>query len=181
MKPVYRMRKIMIQQAGREDFPAQLIQHIRNIDPVIWPGLLGVYKLMQLNDQKQPTENIGVILCGKSYPQQSSRQVLDSLSTKGRVSPFDFTTANAAASISMICSTFHFHGPSINLCLPVMEAIETLELIIQHWLNQNIHSMFVIKQDDQVCAEVEHIFIDKLTANNPENEVLSKESTHEDE
>lgn len=158
MPQSYRLRKIIIEKATREDFPASLIQHIRYIDPVIWPSLLGVYELLKLQDQRPSTDDVGVILCGKSYPKEASTRVLESLLKNGRVSPLHFTAANAAASISMICATFNFHGPTMNLCMPVQQALSTIEVIIQHWFRQNIQTMFVIKQDHQHYAEIEHIF-----------------------
>lgn len=164
MQNTYRLRKIIIEEATREDLPASLIQHIRYIDPVIWPSLLGVYELLQL-DQRPRADNVGVILCGKSYPKEASAHVLESLLRNGRVSPLHFTASNAAASISMICATFHFHGPTMNLCIPVQQFLPTIEVIIQHWLSQSIKTIFVIKQDHQHCAQVEHIFIDE---NKPE-------------
>ncbi|WP_342220450.1 hypothetical protein [Rickettsiella endosymbiont of Miltochrista miniata] len=160
MQQSYRIRKIIIERATREDFPASLIQHIRYIDPVIWPSLLGVYELLQLRDQRFNGDDVAVILCGKSYPKQASEQVLKSLLTSRRVSPFHFTAANAAASISMICATFHFHGPTLNLCMPVQTVLPTIEVIIQHWLSQDLKTIFVIKQDYESHAEVEHIFVE---------------------
>ncbi|MEN9450078.1 MAG: hypothetical protein RJA83_692 [Pseudomonadota bacterium] len=161
MQQTYRLRKIIIEKATREDFPASLIQHIRYIDPVIWPSLLGVYELLQLKDKRPRANDVGVILCGKSYPKEASARVLESLLKNGRVSPLHFTAANAAASISMICATFHFHGPTLNLCMPVQTALPTIEIIIQHWLSQNIKTIFVIKQDHQHYAQIEHIFVDE--------------------
>ena len=160
MQQSYRISKIIIEKAIREDFPASLIQHIRYIDPVIWSSLLGVYELLKLRDQRLSTDDVGVILCGKSYPKEASTRVLESLLKNGRVSPLHFTAANAAASISMICATFHFHGPTLDLCMPVQTALPTIEVIIQHWLGQNLKTIFVIKQDHESRAEVEHIFVE---------------------
>jgi hypothetical protein len=170
MHQPYRRRKIVIEKASREDFPASLIQHIRYIDPVIWPSLLGVYELLQLPDQKPSLNEVAVIHCGKSYPKAASNRVLESVATNGRVSPFHFTAANAGASISMICATFHFHGPTMNLCLPVEKALPTIEVIIQHWFSQNIKTIFVIKQDHQHCAQIEHMFIDEVMAEDVMND-----------
>jgi len=174
MQQSYRIRKIIIERATREDFPASLIQHIRYIDPVIWPGLLGVYELLQLKDQRPNGDDVAVILCGKSYPKQASEHVLKSLLSSRRVSPFHFTAANAAASISMICAAFHFHGPTLNLCMPVQVALPTIEVIIQHWLGQNIKTIFVIKQNHESHAEVEHIFVEDERIDNALSDVNRK-------
>lgn len=174
MQQSYRLRKMIIERAAREDFPTSLIQHIRYIDPVIWPGLLGVYELLQLPDQSPNGDDVAVILCGKSYPKQASEQVSKSLLTSRRVSPFHFTAANAAASISMICATFHFHGPTLNLCMPVQTALSTIEVIIQHWLRQGLKTIFVIKQDYESHAEVEHIFVEDEKLGNALSDVSRK-------
>lgn len=174
MQKFYRLRKIIIEKAAREDFPVSLIEHIRYIDPVIWPGLLGVYELLQLGDQRPNSDDAAVILCGKSYPKRASDCVLKSLLTSRRVSPSHFTAANAAASISVICATFHFHGPTLNLCMPVQSALPTIEVIIQHWLSQNIKTIFVIKQDHESHAEVEHIFVEDERIDNALSDVNRK-------
>jgi hypothetical protein len=173
MRQTYRLRKILIKEATREDFPASLIQPIRYIDPVIWPGLLGVYELLQL-DQRPKADGVGVILSGKSYPKEASARVLESLLKNGRVSPLHFTAANAAASISTICTTFQFHGPTLNLCMPVQTALPTIDVIIQHWLSQNVQTIFVIKQDHQHYAQIEHIFVDEHRIENAGKDVRGK-------
>lgn len=160
MQQPYRVRKIIIEKVTREDVPASLMQDIRYVDPIMWPSLLGIYELLQLLDQRPRPNEVALIHCGNNrYPKIASHVALREGSMSGSATPFHFAAVNATESISMICSIFHFNGPTMSLSSPVEKALLTMETIIQYWFHQNIKSIFVIKQDQLLTAQVEHVFV----------------------
>lgn len=121
---------------GYSDLDEPLRRGLKSSDPLVFSVLASVDMLHeQYQDQLQAhAHNVGMIQYGNAFPNTLTKKIVTDLQVRGRVSPVDFINANAGAPLSICCTRYGFHGPTLVLTMPDSSAEVVASGLAEHWL-----------------------------------------------
>ncbi len=83
------------------------------------------------------TDDVGIIVYGLARPFISEEKIIKSCRKIKRVSPMLYAVANAGSPISVVCTLFKLHGPTLNLSITLERGHAIARCVAQQWLENN--------------------------------------------
>lgn len=181
MSNIVMIDKIKVSQNKADRFSETLTTKIGFADNSAWLVAKGVKDIVDRVAVNWDVykEDVGVILMSNLPPLKPSQMVSQNLS-KGCVSPISFVASNAGAPIAAICSTFGFHGPTLNLTSTLSESLPISYILATQWLEKELARYVFLTSwgmdDDMIFAT---ILLLTLASNTDTKELLNKNQLEE--